>query len=94
MPLIRVRKAGQVTLPLAMCRALDLKEYDYLDATVAGGSIVLKPMAVFAREPGWREKMTKGAPQRSKGGNRRLPTASKSGSAQKRNQNPRDGSTR
>ena len=49
MPLIRVRKAGQVTLPLAMCRALDLKQYDYLDATVAEGSIVLKPVAVFAR---------------------------------------------
>ena len=71
MPLIRVRKAGQVTLPLAMCRALDLKEYDYLDATVADGSIILKPMAVFAREPGWREKITKDAPQRSRGGNRR-----------------------
>jgi bifunctional DNA-binding transcriptional regulator/antitoxin component of YhaV-PrlF toxin-antitoxin module len=94
MPLIRVRKAGQVTLPLAMCRALDLKEYDYLDATVAAGSIILKPMAVFARQPGWRDKLTKDAPQRSKGGNRRLPTGPKSGSAQKRNQNPRDGSTR
>ena len=59
MPLIRVRKAGQVTLPLAMCRALDLKEYDYLDATVAGGNIVLKPVAVFARESGWREKISR-----------------------------------
>ena len=57
MPLIRVRKAGQITLPLAMCRALDLKEYDYLDATVAKGTIILKPVAVFDREPGWREKM-------------------------------------
>jgi bifunctional DNA-binding transcriptional regulator/antitoxin component of YhaV-PrlF toxin-antitoxin module len=85
MPLIRVRKAGQVTLPLAMCRALDLKEYDYLDATVVEGRIVLKPVAVFDREPGWREKITKGAPQRSKGGNRRLPTGSKSGSGRKRN---------
>jgi hypothetical protein len=54
-----------------MCRALDLKEYDYLDATVADGSVVLKPVAVFAREPGWRDKLAKGAPQRSKGGNRR-----------------------
>jgi len=88
MPLIRVRKAGQVTLPLAMCRELDLKEYDYLDATITKGSIVLKPMVVFAREPGWRDKPTKGAPQRSKGGNRRLPTGSKSGSGQRRNQKP------
>ena len=71
MPLIRVRKAGQVTLPLAMCRALDLKEYDYLDATVADGSIVLKPVAVFAREPGWRDKLAKDAPQRHKGRNRK-----------------------
>jgi bifunctional DNA-binding transcriptional regulator/antitoxin component of YhaV-PrlF toxin-antitoxin module len=71
MPLIRVRKAGQVTLPLAMSRALDLKECDYLDAMVAEGSIILKPMAVFAREPGWREKITKDAPQRSKGGKQR-----------------------
>ena len=92
MPLIRVRKAGQVTLPLAVCRELDLKEYDYLDATIAGGSIVLKPIVVFAREPGWRERITKDAPQRSKGGNRRLPTGSKSGSGQKRNQKPRDSS--
>jgi bifunctional DNA-binding transcriptional regulator/antitoxin component of YhaV-PrlF toxin-antitoxin module len=71
MPLIRVRKAGQVTLPLAMCRALDLKEHDYLDATVAEGTIILKPVVVFAREPGRRDKLTKYAPQRSKGGNRR-----------------------
>ena len=48
MPLIRIRKAGQVTLPLAICRALDLKEYDYLDATVTEGTIILKPVAVFA----------------------------------------------
>ena len=94
MPLIRVRKAGQVTLPLAMCRALDLKEYDYLDATIAEGTIILKPVAVFARAPGWREKITKGAPQRSRGGKRRLPTGSKIRSAKKRNQNPRDSSTR
>jgi bifunctional DNA-binding transcriptional regulator/antitoxin component of YhaV-PrlF toxin-antitoxin module len=71
MPLIRVRKAGQVTLPLAMCRAIDLKEYDYLDATIAKGSIVLKPVAVFAREPGWRDNLKRDAPQRSKDGNRR-----------------------
>ena len=67
MHLIRVRKAGQVTLPLAICRALDLKEYDYLDATVVDGTIILKPVAVFARVPGWRDKLTKDAPQRSKG---------------------------
>ena len=71
MPLIGVRKNGQVTLPLAICRDLDLKEYDYLDATVAEGSIVLKPVAVFAREPGWRDNLMKDAPKRSKGGNRR-----------------------
>jgi bifunctional DNA-binding transcriptional regulator/antitoxin component of YhaV-PrlF toxin-antitoxin module len=71
MPLIRVRKAGQVTLPLAMSRALDLKEYDYLDATVSGGRIILKPVAVFAREPGWRDTLTRDTPQRSKGGKRK-----------------------
>ena len=81
MPLIRVRKAGQITLPQTVCAALDLKEYDYLDAMVAEGSIVLKPMAVFAREPGWREKLTKGAPQRSKGGNRRKSTKRRGSSA-------------
>jgi hypothetical protein len=80
----------KVTLPLAICRALDLKEYDYLDATVAEGSIILKPVVVFAREPGWRDKLAKDAPERSKGGNRRLPTGAKSGSGQKRNQKPRD----
>jgi hypothetical protein len=42
-----------------------------LDATVAEGSIVLKPIAVFTREPGWREKITKDAPQHSRGANRR-----------------------
>ena len=71
MPLVRVRKAGQVTLPLALCKALDLKEYDYLDVTVAEGSIVLKPMAAFARQPGWRYNLTKNTRQRSKGGKRR-----------------------
>jgi AbrB family looped-hinge helix DNA binding protein len=71
MPLIRIRKAGQVTLPLAICRALDLKEYDYLDATVTEGTIILKPIAVFARPPGWRDNLKRDAPQRSKGGKRR-----------------------
>jgi AbrB family looped-hinge helix DNA binding protein len=71
MPLIRVRKAGQVTLPLAICRALDLKEHDYLDATIADATIILKPVAVFARTPGWRDTLTKDAPQRSKGRKRR-----------------------
>ena len=51
MPLIRVRKAGQITLPLAMCRALDLKEYDYLDAMIAEGSIILKPVAERRQTP-------------------------------------------
>ena len=71
MPLIRVRKAGQVTLPLAVCRALDLREYDYLDATVAEGTIILKPVAVFARPPGWRDNLKRDTPVRNKGGKRR-----------------------
>ena len=58
MPLIRVRRAGQVTLPAAVSATLGLKEHDYLDVAVsAEGVIALRPVNVFVREPGWREKM-------------------------------------
>ena len=52
MPLIKLRRAAQITLPSALCQAARLKEGDLLDAEVtASGAIVLKPVATAGREP-------------------------------------------
>lgn len=55
MPLVRVRQAGQITLPAAVRKQLELEEGAYLEAEVRDGLLVLKPMGLIDREGAWRD---------------------------------------
>lgn len=50
MPLIKLIRHGQVTLPAKFREALSLEEGDYLEAEMKGNAIVLKPKIVSHRE--------------------------------------------
>jgi len=50
MTLMRVRRAAQLTLPSDIRQALNVKEGDYLEASVTPEGVLLKPVAVVQRE--------------------------------------------
>ena len=50
MPLIKLIRHGQVTLPTKFREALSLEEGDYLEAEMKGNAIVLKPKVVSHRD--------------------------------------------
>lgn len=54
MALMRVRRMAQLTLPAEVRRALNVKEGDYLEAKVVKDGVLLKPVAVVARERAWQ----------------------------------------
>ncbi len=49
MPLVKVRRAGQITLPVELREQFALGEGSYLEAEAIQGGILLKPMAVVDR---------------------------------------------
>lgn len=49
MPLVKLIRHGQITLPAEFRRALDLKEGDYLEVEIEGDRIILKPKVVLDR---------------------------------------------
>ena len=52
MTLVKVRRAAQITLPLAIREAVRLEEGDYLEAEVTeAGAILLRPVSIAGREP-------------------------------------------
>ena len=55
MALLRVRRAAQLTLPVDVRRALNVKDGDYLEAHVIKDGVLLKPVAVIERKRAWRE---------------------------------------
>ena len=57
MPLVKMTRNGQVTLPAEARKALRLKEGDYLEAEVAEGEVRLKPVAVVDRTRAWDDLM-------------------------------------
>ena len=50
MALVRVRRAAQLTLPAEVRQALKVEEGDYLEAEIVEGGVLLKPVAVVARD--------------------------------------------
>jgi AbrB family looped-hinge helix DNA binding protein len=54
MILMRVRRAAQLTLPVDIRQALNVKEGDYLEATVTPEGVLLKPVAVVQCERAWQ----------------------------------------
>ena len=57
MPLTKMTRNGQVTLPAEARRKLRLAEGDYLEAEVVGASIVLTPKTLVDREQAWDDLM-------------------------------------
>lgn len=53
MSLIRIRGRGQLTLPDDVRRSARLKEGDYLEVSVKGGEIRLRPKAVVDAHQAW-----------------------------------------
>jgi AbrB family looped-hinge helix DNA binding protein len=51
MPLVRVKGKAQITLPAKVRKALNIREGDYLDVTVEGERVVLRPQIVLDRAP-------------------------------------------
>ena len=50
MPLVKVIRHGQITLPAGFREELDIKEGDYLEAELEGKSIVLRPKLLLDRD--------------------------------------------
>jgi AbrB family looped-hinge helix DNA binding protein len=49
MPLVKVRRAGQITLPAELREQFVLEEGTYLEAEAVPGGILLKPVAIVER---------------------------------------------
>ena len=54
MPLVKLRRAGQITLPAELREQFALEEGAYLEAEAVQGGILLKPMAVVERAKAWQ----------------------------------------
>jgi AbrB family looped-hinge helix DNA binding protein len=57
MTLMRLRKEAQLTLPVDVRKALNVKEGDYLEAEIVKGGVLLKPVAVVDRKDAWKSVM-------------------------------------
>jgi AbrB family looped-hinge helix DNA binding protein len=53
MPLTKITRNGQITLPASVREALRVKEGDYLEAKVVEGVVRLKPVAIVDRAAAW-----------------------------------------
>lgn len=53
MALMKVRPKGQITLPDAVRRAARLSEGDYLEVSVEGGNIVMRPKKLIDADQAW-----------------------------------------
>lgn len=53
MPLIKVSRSAQITLPVEIRKPLNIAEGDYLEAVVHEGGILLKPVTVLGRTEAW-----------------------------------------
>lgn len=49
MPLVKVIRHGQITLPIDFRQELDIKEGDYLEVDIEGKTIVLRPKVFLDR---------------------------------------------
>jgi AbrB family looped-hinge helix DNA binding protein len=57
MALLKVLRAGQITLPADLRRRLRLGEGDYVEAEVVENGLLLKPVAMIERERAWDDLM-------------------------------------
>lgn len=55
MALLRILRAGQVTLPAELRKQFNLAEDDYVEVEAVKEGILLRPMAVVEREKAWNK---------------------------------------
>src|SRR5262245_33505159 len=55
MALLRILRAGQITLPAELRKQFDLAEDDYVEVQAVKEAILLKPVAVVEREKAWKK---------------------------------------
>ena len=55
MALLRILRAGQVTLPAELRKQFNLAEEDYVEVQAVEEGILLKPVAVVEREKAWKK---------------------------------------
>lgn len=55
MPLVKVSRSAQITLPVEVRKPLNISEGDYLLAEAVEGGILLKPVAVVERGEAWKQ---------------------------------------
>ena len=53
MPYVKVLRGGQITMPKALRRALEIKEGDVLEVELENHKVVLKPKALADKEQAW-----------------------------------------
>jgi len=53
MPLVKIKRFAQVTLPPEVRRKFNLNEGDYLEAEAVADGILLKPVTVIERKKAW-----------------------------------------
>ncbi|QQS49626.1 MAG: AbrB/MazE/SpoVT family DNA-binding domain-containing protein [Acidobacteriota bacterium] len=54
MPLVKVSRSAQITLPAEVRKPLDIEEGDYLSVESVEGGILLKPVVVMDKEEAWK----------------------------------------
>ena len=55
MPLVKVRRFAQLTIPAQLRKQFNLAEGDYLEAEAVKEGILLKPVTVMEREKAWQK---------------------------------------
>jgi AbrB family looped-hinge helix DNA binding protein len=55
MALLRILRAGQITLPAELRKQFNLSIDDYVEAQPVKEGILLKPVAVVEREQAWKQ---------------------------------------
>jgi AbrB family looped-hinge helix DNA binding protein len=55
MPLVKVKRFAQVTLPSEVRKQFHITEGDYLEAEAVENGILLKPVAVVERKRAWED---------------------------------------
>lgn len=58
MPLVKVKRFAQVTLPSGVRKQFGIEEGDYLEAEAIEGGILLKPVAVVERNKAWERLLS------------------------------------
>ena len=51
--LLQLRRHSHITLPTTICKTINLKEGDYLEAKVEDGAVILRPRELIGENQAW-----------------------------------------